>query len=83
MICTSTERDDPFAEVIQSSAIDGSDEILNLDGLEAGDYILEVHNFVGDPADYFLSFRVLYNLFADDLDRFEENELYLRQDLLT
>ena len=69
-------EDDPSATVISSSASYGSDEQINLNGLEAGNYILEVRNFLSDASNYLLSIESPYTSNDEQGDSLEGNDTF-------
>jgi hypothetical protein len=69
-------EDDPSAAVISSSASYGSDEQINLNGLEAGTYILEVRNFLREASDYLLTIESPYTINDEEGDSLEGNNTF-------
>ena len=69
-------EDDPSAAVISSSASYGSDEQINLNGLETGNYILEVRNFLSEASDYLLSIESPYTTKDEEGDSLEGNNTF-------
>ena len=68
--------DDPSAEVISSSASYESDEQINLNKLEAGNYILEVRNFLNEASNYLLSIESPYITNEEQGDSLEDNNTF-------
>ena len=69
-------EDDPSAAVISSSVTYGSDEQINLGGLEPGNYILEVRNFRRESSNYLLSIESPYTTNDEQGDSLEGNNTF-------